>query len=74
MLYIYDEGGVGKSRIVYATELGCVLLLCNSDLVITILMGVVADNIGGRTIHTSLAIGIRNRHGKLNTISNLWIT
>lgn len=72
LLYICGEGGVRKSRIVHAIELGCALLLRDSDLVITAPMGAAADNIGGSTIHTSLAIGVRNRHGKSNAISNLW--
>ncbi len=72
LLYIPGKGGVGKNRVVHAIEMGCALLSQNSDLVITAPTGAAADNIGGSTIHTSLAIGIRNRHGKSNAISNLW--
>ncbi len=72
LLYIRGEGGVGKSRVVHAIELGCNLLLRDSDLVITAPTDAAADNIGGSTIHTSLAISIRNRHGKSNILSSLW--
>ncbi len=72
LLYICGEGGVGKSRVVHAMEIGCALLSRNSDLVITAPIGAVADNISGSTIHTSLALGVRNRHGKSNAISKLW--
>ncbi len=71
LLYIRSEGGVRKSRVVHAIGIGCALLLQNSNLVITTPTSVVADNIGGSTIYTSLAIGIRNRYGKSNTISYL---
>ncbi len=71
LLYIRVEGGVGKSRAVHAIEMGCALLSQNSDLVITAPTDATADNIGGNTIHTSLAIGVRNRHKKSNTIFNL---
>ncbi len=74
LVYIRGEGGVGKSRIVHAIEMGCTLLSRNSDLVITVPTGTAADNIGGSTIHTSLTIGVRNIHGKSNVISNLWTT
>lgn len=70
LLYIRGEGGVGKSRVVHAIELGCTILSRDSDLVITAPTGAAADNIGGSTIHTTLAIGVRNRHGKSNAISN----
>ncbi len=72
LLYIHGEGGVGKSRIIHAIEMECALLLQNSDLIITTPTGAVANNIGGSTIYTSLAIGVRNRYGKSNVISNLW--
>ncbi len=73
LLYIRGQGGVGKSRVVYAIEMEYTLLSQNSDLVITAPTNTVADNIGGSTIHTSLAISVRDRHGKSNIISNLWI-
>lgn len=72
LLYIYGEGRVGKSRIVHAMEIEYGLLLQDLDLVITIPTRVIANNIGGSTIHTSLAIGIKNRHENSNAISNLW--
>ena len=52
--------------------MGYTFLLQNSDLVITTLMGAIADNIGGSTIHACLIISIKNRNEKLNTIFNLW--
>ncbi len=72
LLNICGEGGVGSSRVVHAIELGYILLSRDSDLVIIAPIGAAADNIGGSTIYTSLAIGVRNRNGKSNTISNLW--
>ncbi len=72
LLYIRGKGGVGKSRVGHAIELGCTLLSQDSDLVITTPTDAAVDNIGGSTIHTSLAIGVRNRNGKSNAISNLW--
>ena len=72
LLYICGNGGVGKNKVIYVIELGCILLLRNSDLVITAPTGTKADNIGGSTIHISLDIDVRNRHEKSNTISNLW--
>ncbi len=71
LFYIHGESGVGKSRVIHAIELGCNLLLRDSNLVITAPTGAIADNIGGSTIHTSLAIGIRNRHRKSNILSSL---
>lgn len=47
------------------------LLLQNSNLVITALTSSIIDNIGSSTIYISLAIGVRNRHKKLNIISKL---
>ncbi len=72
LLYICGEGGVGKSRVVYVIELGCTFLSRDSNMVITAPTGAAADNIGGSTIHTSFAIGVRNRNRKSNAISNLW--
>ncbi len=72
LFYICGKGGVGKSKVVHAIEMGYALLSQNSDLVITAPTSAVTDNIGGSIIHTSFAIGVRNRHGKLNAISNLW--
>ncbi len=72
LFYICGESEIGKSRVLYIIELRCNLLLRDSDLVITTSIGLVADNIGGSTIHTSLVIGIRNKHGKSNILSSLW--
>lgn len=72
MLYISGKGRIGKSKVVHTIKLGCALSSQNLDLIITAPTDAVADNIGGSTIHTSLAIIVRNRYGKSNTISNLW--
>lgn len=71
LLYIRGKGGIGKSRVVYAIELECIFLSRDSDLLITTPIGAATDNISGSTILTSLAIGVKNRNGKSNTISNL---
>ncbi len=71
LLYICNKSRVKKSRVVHGIELRCTLLLQDLDLVIIALTDIVVDNIGGNTIYTSLAIGIRNRYKKSNTISNL---
>lgn len=72
--YICSEGRVRKNRVIHAIELRYTLLSRDLDLVITALIGVTVDNIGINIIHTSLAIGVKNKNGKLNIIFNLWIT
>lgn len=52
--------------------MGCTLLLQNFDLIFIALIGTAADNIDDSTIHTNLIRGIRNKHDKLNAISNFW--
>ncbi len=72
LLYIRGKHGVEKSKVVYMIELGYTLLSQDSNRVITAPTGATADNIDGSTIHTSLAISVKNRYRKSNTISNLW--
>ena len=71
LLYICSKGRVEKSEFVYAIQLGYTFLLQNSDLVITILMGALANNISDSIIYTSFAISIKNKHRKSNKIFNL---
>ncbi len=72
LLYICRKDRVGKNKVVHTIELGCTLLSQDSDLVITTPTSATADNIDGSTIYTGLVIDVRNRHKKLNAISNLW--
>lgn len=72
LLYIYSKSGIGKNRVIYASEIGCTFLLQDFYLVITTQTGTAVDNIDDSTIYTNLAIGIKNKLGKLNIISNLW--
>lgn len=74
LLNIYSKSRVKKIKVVHAIELGYIILLQNSDLIIIATTGTTADNIGGSTIHTSLTIDVKNRHRTLNAISNLWTT
>lgn len=70
LLYIYGKSGVRRTKIIYAIELRCVVLLRDFDLVITIPKSGAANNISGSTIYTSFAIGVKNRYKKSNTIFN----
>ena len=56
LLYVRGEGGVGKSRVVQALELGFTLLGRWKVLVISTPTGCAADGIGESTIHTALGI------------------
>lgn len=70
LLYICGKIRVGKSRVLHAIELKFPFSLINFDLVITALTDAIAENIGGSIIHISVAISVKNRHGKLDLISN----
>lgn len=72
LLYIQGEGGVGKSRVVKAIELGFWLLSRREDLVLAAPTGAAASNIEGSTIHTCLGIGVRNNQGRTNKVSGMW--
>ena len=60
-LYVRGEGGVGKSQVIKALQLGFLLLKRSHELAILAPTGAAANNIGGSTIHTSLSI---NKDGK----------
>lgn len=72
LLYIRGEGGVGKSRVVMAIEIGFSLLSRKDQLVLAAPTGAAANNIGGSTIHTCLGIGVRNKQGRSQKVSSLW--
>ena len=61
LLYVGGEGGVGKSRVIKAVELGYELLQRKSEVLLVAPTGAAAYNIGGRTIHNALSIDICDR-------------
>lgn len=71
LLYIYSKSRVKKSKIIYMIKLRYIILLQDFDLIITTLISAIVDNIGDSIIYISLAISIKNRHKKWNTISHL---
>ena len=72
LLYIKSEGGVGKSRVVQALELGFIFLGRQVKLVISTPTGYAVDGIGGSTIHTALEIHIRVGKSFVIKINTLW--
>ena len=60
LLAVAGEGGVGKTRVIQAVELGFELLQ-RKDEVLLAPTGAAAYNIGGRTIHTALSIDVFDR-------------
>ncbi len=73
LLYIYSQSVIGKNRVIHTIEIECAFLLQDLSLVMTTLTSTTADNIDSSIIYKNLAIGIKNKHEKLNIISNLWI-
>jgi len=61
LLAVAGEGGVGKTRVVEAVELGFELLCRKDEVILLAPTGAAAYNIGGRTIHTGLGIDIMDR-------------
>jgi hypothetical protein len=61
LLYIAGEGGVGKTRVIKAIELGYELLQRKSEVLLMAPTGAAAYNIGGRTIHNAMSINIYDR-------------
>ena len=72
LLYIRGEGGVGKSRVVKALELGFALLNRRAELIITAPTGCAAESIGGSTVHTALKINTRRANDNVSKIGSLW--
>lgn len=70
LLYIRDEGRVGKSCVVKAIELGFSLLKRRQKLMIAAPTGAAASNIGGNTIHAALSIKTPGQ--KASHLSNTW--
>ena len=63
-LYVKGKGGVGKSRVIKALQLGYSMLERSRELAIIAPTGAAANNIDGSTIHTALSI---NKDGKGST-------
>ncbi len=66
LLYVREERGVGKSRIVKAIHLGFSFLKRRKELLIAAPAGAAAANIGGATIHGVLSIDIALKN------NNVW--
>ncbi len=62
LIYIRGKGGVGKSRVVKAIEMGFILLSRRKKLVISAPTSSAANGIGGNTVHTVL--GVNNQAEK----------
>jgi hypothetical protein len=61
LLAVAGEGGVGKTRVIKAVELGFELLRRKDEVILLAPTGAAAYNIGGRTIHTALSIDVCDR-------------
>jgi helitron helicase-like protein/PIF1-like helicase len=61
LLAVAGEGGVGKTRVIQAVELGFELLQRKDEVLLLAPTGAAAYNIGGRTIHTALGIDLFDR-------------
>jgi PIF1-like helicase len=61
LLAVAGEGGVGKTRVIQAVELGFELLQRREEVVLLAPTGAASYNIGGRTIHTALGIDVFDR-------------
>jgi hypothetical protein len=73
LLYIAGEGGVGKTRVIEAIELGYELLQRKSEVLLMAPTGAAAYNIGGRTIHNALCINIYNQPQRVSSlVYSLW--
>ncbi len=62
LINIRGEGGVGKSRVMKAIEMGLILLSRKKELRISASTGSAVNGIGGSTVYT--ALGINNRAEK----------
>lgn len=61
LIYIKDEWGVGKSRVIKAIEMGFTLLSRRKELVISTPTSFAANRIGGSTVHTTLGVSNKAR-------------
>ena len=71
LLYIRGAGGVGKSRVIKAIEMGFLLLQRKEELLIAAPTGAAASGIGGSTVHAAMGIKIPGRNIAASN-SNLW--
>lgn len=71
LLYVRGEGGIGKTRVVKAIELGFALLNRREELIITAPTEAAASNIGSSTIHIAMSIDTPGQ--KTSALSNAWI-
>jgi hypothetical protein len=69
LLYVAGEGGVGKSRVIKAIELGYTILQRSNEVMLTASTGAAADGIDGHTIHSAISLNRKdtNRTGSIGT-------
>ncbi|WP_375449089.1 AAA family ATPase [uncultured Nostoc sp.] len=72
LLYVRGEGGVGKSRVIHALEMGFTLLDRRNELMLSAPTGYAAEGIGGSTVHTALSISTRNIKSSSTNVSAIW--
>lgn len=73
LLYCGGEGGTGKSRVIGAIRNFFKAILREDEIVVLATTGVAADNIGGSTIHSLLAL--RSSRSRISTTEqeNFWM-
>ena len=73
LLYCGGEGGTGKSRVIGAIRNFFKAILREDEIVVSATTGVAADNIGGSTIHSLLAL--RSSRSRISTTEreNFWM-
>jgi hypothetical protein len=74
--YVGGEGGTGKSRIISAIRLYFEKVQKLQELEIIAYTGTAASNVQGKTLHSSLKIGINNNSQRHNNIEQMryWIS
>lgn len=72
LIYVKDEGGVRKKRVVKAIEMGFALLSRRNELVISALTGSTANSISRSTIPTALEVNNRARKNYQVKINAQW--
>ena len=73
LLYCGGEGGTGKSRVISAIRDFFITIMRENEIVVSATTGVAADNIGGSTIHSLLAL--RSSRTRISTTEreNFWM-
>lgn len=72
LLYARGEGGVRKSHMIHALEMGFTLLDRRNELILSALTGCAAEDIRGSTMHTALSISTRNVKNSSTNVSAIW--